>query len=127
MIINSESAHLIRQNATRLAKAVRSKDDLVELATAGSFEQVFAAIEALLTNTDMYFDDELLSLLEDETWKSFKATLLVYTLNLVNKFHATSGGQSSYNPVGINMNMHEGQNHDHQHHDRGFEGASSHP
>lgn len=126
MIINSESAQLIRQNATRLAKAVRSKDDLVELATAGSFEQVFAAIEALLTNTDMYFDDELLSLLEDETWKSFKATLLVYTLNLVNKFHATTGAQH-YTPVGINMNIHEGQNHDHQHHDRGFEGASSHP
>jgi hypothetical protein len=119
MILNSENATLIRQNATRLAKAVRSKDDLVDLATAGSFEQLFAAIEAILTSTDMYFDDELLSLLDDENWKSFKATLLVYTLNLVNRFQAT--GVTSFNPIPMHGHDH------HEHHDRGFEGASSHP
>ncbi len=99
MIINSETVQLIRQNASRLAGSVRSKDDLVELATAGSFEQVFGAIEMLLTNTDMYFDDELLSLLDDETWKSFKATLLVYTLNMVNRFQSTGRGLTSSTPV----------------------------
>lgn len=89
MIINSESVQLIRLNAFRLAQAIRSKEDLAELSTAGSFEQVFGAIEGLLTSTDMYFDDEILSLLDDSSWKSFKATLLVYTLNLVNRFQST--------------------------------------
>lgn len=93
MIVNSDTVQLIRQNASRLAAAVGSKEDLVELATAGSFEQVFSAIEGLLTNTDMYFDDELLSLLDDESWKSFKATLLVYTLNMVNRYHSTLAPQ----------------------------------
>ena len=85
MILNSHSAKLIRENATRLAGSIRTKEDLSDFATAGSFEQVFAAIETLLTNTDMYFDDELLLMLDDETWKGFKATLLVYTLNIVNR------------------------------------------
>lgn len=85
MIINSDTVQLIRSNANRLASCVNSKDDLVELATAGSFEQVFSAIESLLTNTEMFFDDELLLTLDDDSWKSFKATLLVYTLNLVNR------------------------------------------
>lgn len=100
MILNSQSVALVRANSYRLATAVRSKDDLVDLATASSFEQVFAAIETLLTNTDMYFDDELLELLDDHTWKGFKATLLVYTLNMLNRSgalmrepqgHATQG------------------------------------
>lgn len=120
MIINSESANLVRQNATRLAKAVRGKDDLVELATAGTFDQLFSAIEALLTNTDMYFDDELLGLLDDANWRGFKATLLVYTLNLVNRYHAT--GAASYSPVPLH-----GHSEQSEQNDRGFEGASSHP
>lgn len=85
MILNSDSVDMIRMNATRLAHAIRSKDDLVDLATASSFEQVFAAIETILTNTDMFFDDDLLSLLDHTNWPSFKAILLVYTLNIVNR------------------------------------------
>ncbi|BBH52477.1 hypothetical protein [Fluviispira sanaruensis] len=85
MILNSESVELIRANAHRLAQAIRSKDDLVDLATASSFEQVFSAIETILTNTEMYFDDNLLIQLDVQTWQSFKAVLLVYTLNLVNR------------------------------------------
>jgi hypothetical protein len=90
MILNSQSAQLIRENAIRLANSVRSKDDLTDLATAGSFEQVFSAIEGLLTNTDMFFDDELLMLLDETSWKSFKATLLVYTLNMINRHIVTA-------------------------------------
>jgi hypothetical protein len=93
MIVNSDTVQLIRQNAARLAAAVGSKEDLAELATAGSFEQVFSAIEELLTNTEMYFDDELLSLLDEDSWKNFKATLLVYTLNMVNRFSSTMRAQ----------------------------------
>lgn len=85
MILNSESVELIRANAIRLANAIRSKDDLVDLATASSFEQVFSAIETILTNTEMYFDDDLLIQLDVQTWQSFKAILLVYTLNVVNR------------------------------------------
>ncbi|WP_186645862.1 hypothetical protein [Fluviispira vulneris] len=85
MILNSESVELIRANAHRLAQAIRSKDDLVDLATASSFEQVFSAIETILTNTEMYFDDNLLIQLDVQTWQSFKAVLLVYTLNVVNR------------------------------------------
>jgi|GEM_PF-673956 len=85
MILNSQSAKLIRENATRLATSIRTKDELADLTTAGSFEQVFTAIETLLTNTDMFFDDELLAMLDDDSWRSFKATLLVYTLNIVNR------------------------------------------
>lgn len=85
MILNSESVELIRTNATRLAQVIRNKDDLVDLATASSFEQVFSAIETILTNTEMFFDDELLSNLNFNNWQSFKAVLLVYTLNIVNR------------------------------------------
>lgn len=85
MILNSKTVELVRANATRLATSIRTKEDLADIATASSYEQVFAAIENLLTNTDMYFDDEILSLLDESTWKSFKATLMVYTLNIVNK------------------------------------------
>ncbi|KAB8031923.1 hypothetical protein [Fluviispira multicolorata] len=85
MILNSESVELIRANAHRLAQTIRSKDDLVDLATASSFEQVFSAIETILTNTEMYFDDNLLIQLDVQTWQSFKAVLLVYTLNVVNR------------------------------------------
>jgi hypothetical protein len=85
MILNSKTVELVRANSTRLANCIRTKEDLADLATASSYEQVFAAIESLLTNTDMYFDDEILSLLDETTWKSFKATLMVYTLNIVNK------------------------------------------
>lgn len=90
MILNSTTVQLIRTNAARLANSIRSKDDLSDLVTAGNFEQVFAAIEALLTNTDMYFDDELLMCLDDSNWRNFKATLLVYTLNIVNRYVATA-------------------------------------
>jgi hypothetical protein len=85
MIVNSENVTLIRQNAQRLAGTVRSKDELAELATAGTFEQFFVAIETLLTNTDMYFDDELLNLIDSSRWQNLKATLMVFTLNLVNR------------------------------------------
>ncbi|MBX9839789.1 hypothetical protein [Silvanigrella sp.] len=85
MILNSESVELIRLNAIRLATSIRSKDDLVDLATASSFEQVFSAIETILTNTEMYFDDDLLIQLDIQSWQSFKAILLVYTLNVVNR------------------------------------------
>lgn len=85
MILNSASADLIRSNAKRLAMAVRTKDDLFDLASAASFEQVFSAIESILTNTEMFFDDEFLALLNVNTWQSFKATLLVYALNVVNR------------------------------------------
>ena len=33
----------------------------------------------------MYFDDNLLIQLDVQTWQSFKAVLLVYTLNVVNR------------------------------------------
>ena len=85
MILNSQSVELIRLNATRLANSIRSKDDLVDLATANSFEQAFSAIESILINTDMFFDDEFLSELNVNSWQGFKALLLVYTLNSVNK------------------------------------------
>lgn len=85
MILNSNSVELIRTNAIRLSNAIRNKDDLVDLATASSFEQVFSAIETILTNTEMYFDDDLLIQLDVQTWQSFKAILLVYTLNVVNR------------------------------------------
>jgi hypothetical protein len=85
MILNSKTVELVRSNATRLAGCIRTKEDLADLATASSYEQVFAAVETLLTNTEMYFDDEILSLLDEGTWKSFKATLMVYTLNIVNR------------------------------------------
>ncbi|APJ03208.1 hypothetical protein [Silvanigrella aquatica] len=85
MILNSDSVELIRTNAIRLANSIRTKDDLVDLATASSFEQVFSAIETILTNTEMYFDDNLLIQLDVQTWQSFKAILLVYTLNVVNR------------------------------------------
>lgn len=88
MIINSDTVQLIRMNATRLAACVRNKDDLVDLATAANFEQVFSAIETLLTNTEMYFDDEFLMQLDENNWRGFKATLLVYTLNMVNRIVA---------------------------------------
>lgn len=85
MILNSQSADLVRQNAMRLARCVRSKEDLVEFATSGTYEQLIFAIEGILTNTDMYFDDEFLAQLEDANWRSFKSILLVYTLNMVNR------------------------------------------
>ena len=85
MILNSETVQLVRINATRLAQSVQCKDDLADFATASNFEQIFSAIENLLTNTNMYFDDEILSELTLTNWQSFKATLLVYTLNIVNK------------------------------------------
>jgi hypothetical protein len=85
MILNSKTVELVRSNATRLAACIRTKEDLADLATASSYEQVFAAVETLLTNTEMYFDDEILSLLDETTWKGFKATLMVYTLNIVNR------------------------------------------
>ena len=84
MILNSESVQMIRTNSARLAACISSKDDLADLATAGNYEQVFFAIETLLANTDMYFDDDLLLMLNDDTWKNFKALLMVYTLNIVN-------------------------------------------
>jgi sulfatase maturation enzyme AslB (radical SAM superfamily) len=93
MILNSQTAQLIRDNALRLATSIRGKEDLADMATAGSFEQVFAAIETLLTNTDMFFDDELLASLDEQNWKSFKATLLVYTFNIVNR-HIVSTRES---------------------------------
>jgi hypothetical protein len=85
MILNSQTVELVRNNANRLAYCIRSKDDLADLATASSYEHVLFAIESLLTNTEMYFDDEILSLLDETSWKSFKANLMVYTLNLVNR------------------------------------------
>jgi len=94
MILNSQSVDLIRVNASRLSNCVNSKDDLSELATAGNFEQVFTAIETLLTNTDMYFDDELMETLDEQNWRGFKATLIVYTLNIINK-HAMSQKEGS--------------------------------
>ena len=85
MILNSQSAELVRANAHRLASSIRSKDDLTDLATAGNYEHVLFAIESLLTNTEMYFDDEMLALLDEATWKNFKSLLMVYTLNIVNR------------------------------------------
>ena len=101
MILNSESVELIRSNALRLSQVIKNKEDLVDLATASSFEQVFSAIETILTNTDMFFDDALLSQLNLNNWPSFKAILLVYTLNIVNRSlnlakenpYATSSGR----------------------------------
>jgi hypothetical protein len=100
MILNGESVELIRINAVRLAAVIQSKDDLVDLATASSFEHVFSAIETILTNTEMYFDDKLLCELNPQSWQSFKAVLLVYTLNIVNRKMTTghSEGAASYVP-----------------------------
>lgn len=85
MILNSQTANLIRLNAARLADSIKSKDDLSDSATANTFEQVFSAIETLLINTNMYFDEEILTDLDENSWQSFKALLLIYTLNGVNK------------------------------------------
>lgn len=85
MILNSDSVELIRINAQRLANSIKNKDDLIDLATASSFEQVFTAMETILTNTEMFFDDELFCQLNPNSWHSFKGTLLVYTLNIVNR------------------------------------------
>jgi hypothetical protein len=85
MILNSESVKLIRTNAERLANSVKSKDDLTTLAAAASFDEVFEAIESILTNTEMYFDDELLTFLDENNFQSFKATLLVYAFNNINR------------------------------------------
>lgn len=93
MILNSDSVELIRINARRLASCIRSKDDLIDLATASSFEQVFAAMENILTNTEMFFDEELFVQLNQNSWQSFKGTLLVYTLNIVNKNKFTNQNQ----------------------------------
>jgi hypothetical protein len=90
MILNSDSVELIRENAFRLAQVIHNKDDLVDLATASSFEQVFSAIETILTNTEMFFDDAILADLNFNNWQSFKAILLVYTLNVVNRNMKTS-------------------------------------
>ena len=119
MILNSQTAQLIRDNATRLAGCVRCKEDLSDLATAGSFEQVFSAIEFLLTTTDMFFDDELLMLLDDSNWKNFKATLLVYTLNMVNKHIVTARTAPAINY----HNSYEATNYE----IREFDGATSQP
>lgn len=102
MILNSQSAELIRTNASRLAQAVKSKDDLIEFATAGTFEQLFGAIESLLTHTDMFFDDELIANLDDTNWRNFKATLLVYTFNMVNRMYA---GTRQTNSSGANRDF----------------------
>jgi hypothetical protein len=86
MILNSQSAQLIRDNAARLASCVQTKEDLTDLATAGTLEQVFASIESLLmSNPEMYFDDEILMMLDEANWRGMKATLLVYTLNMINR------------------------------------------
>jgi hypothetical protein len=119
MILNSESAQLIRENATRLARSIRTKDDLADLTTAGSFEQVFTAIETLLTNTDMFFDDELLMMLDEATWKGFKATLLVYTLNIVNRHIVAARELPSMQYTG-GFDVHSAD-------EREFDGASAHP
>jgi hypothetical protein len=105
MILNSTSVELIRQNAMRLASSISSKDDLTDLATAGSYEHVLFAIETLLTNTEMYFDDELLSSLDNDTWKSFKALLMVYSLNIVNKNRSTKEFNTAYRTEGYREYM----------------------
>lgn len=100
MILNTQTANLIRLNAARLADAIKSKDDLAELLTANTFEQVFSAIESLLINTNMFFDEEILTDLNDDSWQSFKALLVVYTLNGLNK----KGGKlsKSFNDSSLN-------------------------
>ncbi len=119
MILNSDSVQLIRVNATRLANTIRSKDDLTDLATAANFEQVFSAIETLLTNTDMFFDDDLLAFLDEESWRGFKATLLVYTLNIVNRI-VVSAKEMPIN----NYRAHDMRE---MTPNREYQGASSHP
>jgi hypothetical protein len=95
MILNSESVRLVRENANRLAGCIRGKDDLVEIATAGTYEQVLFAIETILTNTEMYFDDEILAMLDENSWKSFKAVFMMYTLNNVNRNSRGIGASNS--------------------------------
>jgi len=85
MILNSQTATLIRDNAARLADAVNTKEDLTDLITAANYLQVCSALEALLINTNMFFDEELLTSLEENNWMDFKALLLMYTLNSVNR------------------------------------------
>ncbi len=94
MILNNETANLIRQNATRLADAINSKEELTDLATAGTYDQVFGAIETLLVNTHMFFDEDLLLSLEQDTWETFKGLLMIYTLNAVNKRFGKSVSKS---------------------------------
>lgn len=85
MILNSQTADLIRLNAARLVDAIKSKDELTDLITASTFEQVFNAIESLLIHTNMFFDEEILCDLDENSWQTFKALLVVYTLNGANK------------------------------------------
>ena len=85
MLLNSETVQLIRSNANRLAASVRSKDDLAELATASNLEQVSLAIENILTNTQMFFDDEIFDNLSETGWRSLKASLMIYTCNTLNR------------------------------------------
>jgi len=96
MVLNSESVKLIRRNAERLAYSVKSKDDLIYLMAANTFEGLFEAIENILTNTEMYFDDELLSVLDENNFQNFKATLLVYTCNVLNKKNSPQQKQDFY-------------------------------
>lgn len=98
MILNSDNVKLIRQNAGRLAECITSKDDLTELATAGTYEQVIQALEGLFVETNMFFDDQLFDYLNENTWKNFKSTILMYSLNIINKRIYYSKTTSYENP-----------------------------
>lgn len=85
MILNSESAIIVRRQAERLVQTIKSKEELLSLVAAQSFEEFLGSIEHLLLSTNMYFDEEYFVFLNQDDWKSFKALLLVYALNSVNK------------------------------------------
>ena len=96
MILNNETAALIRINANRLAEAIHTKEELTDLATATTYEQVFSAIESLLIHTHMFFDEDLLLSLEQNNWETFKGLLMIYTLNAVNKRFGKSAAKSIF-------------------------------
>lgn len=84
MLLNQDSAQLFRANGRRLAQELPSKDALQDFSNAESFEDFLSAIESLLANTRVFFDDEVLNTLNQDNWKGTKALLMIYAMNELN-------------------------------------------
>jgi hypothetical protein len=84
MFLNRDSATLMKTNGKRLAKELVHKEALQEFAQAETFSDMLSAIENILAQSQVYFDDEVLNLLNPENWKDFKALLMIYSMNEIN-------------------------------------------